>query len=257
MVDLEVVRQEVLDAFEVSTGYYFHRIPHRYENFIDGMAWVGILSGACHLVGDDELAWKCDRYLRTLVEVGRDARNFAPVRVGDSWRKSESLPGYWYREKPQVNAGPLGLAFAKKQGAEVSVPDYLQEKVDSALKLRYLAWGFGWLVKYFSWGRQHINTMFLPFLLKGDIPPSTMEWLAEENPFFSYIFGKRCNVEYPSLEKLDGKGEESGSVVPLVEADPSSWIFRRDPFQRAGGSQTGVRYVRTAELVGRYLQSLL
>lgn len=255
----EEVRNEVLNSFNDENGYFYHQYPHGYSNFIDGMAWIGLLCGACLKVGDTELAEKCTRYLNILINVGKDARNFAPFPVKDNWKKSKNIEGLWYKEKPQSAAGPLGLMFAVKNGANIDVPDYLKRKYEIKVNMHRFGFFFGYLVRCIPKLKQHINTMFLSYLLAEKKPSSSMKFLIEENPLFSYIYGRFCNVEYPDNTKLNNvKSTQEDDVVPLKYAEPSSWIFRRDPFKKVVDAEKGIlKYTRVAELVGDYLQSTL
>jgi hypothetical protein len=251
------VRDQVLSAFNDETYYYSHVLPFGYTNFIDGLACVGLLCGAAYKVGDTEVAQKCERYLNRLLTVGKNARNFAPMPVSDSWIKSKTIPGYWYKEKPQSFAGPVGLRFAIDNGAHLNDPFQIKSK---ARLMACGGWAFGYLVRWMSWLRQHVNSMFLAYLILGKKPASSMMWLCEENPFFSYIAGEKCSVAYPDMNKVsDGHTEDRDYIVPLEKRKPSAWVFRGWPkseYIREGVHQ-GSMYTPTAQLVGDYLQSTL
>ena len=256
--ELQAVRQKVLDAYDPDTGYFYSTIPHKYDGFIDGMAWNCPLIAACYKVGDMELAKKAERYVQTIIDVGKDARTFAPFRVKDDWIKSKNIEGLWYKEKPQSSAGPLGLKFAMDNGAKLNVPDYLKEKWESGMNLTKLGWAFGFSVRYISSLKQHINTMFTAYLAKGKKPSWSMRWMYEENPYYSYIGKKKCFVEYPDMHKLaNTKKTESKKVVDMKYAKPSTWIFRRDPLTKYEGDRTDIEYTPIARLVGEYLQMSL
>ena len=256
-MNTEEARKQVLEAFHLETYYYSHTLPFGYTNWIDGMAWVGILCGACHKAGDREIAQKCEKYLERLLLVGKDARNFAPMKVTDAWVASPTLPGYWYKEKPQAFAGPAGLRFAIDNGAHLNDPFQIKSQA------RWMVRGgfaFGYLVRWFSGLQQYLNSMFTAHLILGERPASSMLWLCEENPFFSFIAGKKCSVTYPDMRRTSGgHGEGRDHIVPLAQCKPSAWIFRRDPkdeYIREGVSQ-GSAYTPAAQLVGDYLQSVL
>lgn len=257
MMNTQEARDLVLSAFEPNNYYFSQMLPFGYTNWIDGMAWVGLLCGASYKAGDTELAQKCELYLNRLMEVGPDARNFAPLPVTSEWVKSEKLPGMWFKQKPQSFAGPVGFRFAIDCGAHLNDPFHVKNK---ARWMTRGGWAFGYLVKYFSWLRQHVNSMFLAYLVLEERPPSSMLWLCEENPFFSYIAGKKCSVDYPNMARTsEGYSVDTDDIVPLSECKPSAWIFRRWPKSRyvREGSPQGARYTPTAQVVGDYLQSTL
>ena len=256
--ELQIVRTKVLDAYDSDTGYYYSTIPHVYNEFIDGMAWNTPLIAACYKVGDLELAAKAEKYVQTIINVGKDARTFAPHKVDDEWLESSSIPGMWYKEKPQSHAGPLGLKFAMDNGAQLMVPDYLKEKWESGIKLTKIGWAFGFSVKYISGLKQHINTMFSAYLAKGKKPSWTMRWMYKENPYFSYIGRKKCVVEYPDMHKLNNvKKTKCKKVVDMKYAKPTTWIFRRDPLTKYEGDKSDREYTPIARLTGEYLQMSL
>lgn len=256
-METEEARGLVLSAFHIENYYFSQFVPFGYTNWIDGMAWVGLLCGAAHKVGDTELAQKCELYLNRLMYVGQDARNFAPMQVDGSWVKSEKLEGFWFKQKPQSFAGPAGLRFAIDNGANLNDPFQIKRKA------RWMVLGgsaFGYLVRWVSWFRQHINSMFLAYLILGKRPARSMLWMCEGNPFFSYIAGEKCSVEYPSMYRTSGgRTVERDQVMPLSKSKPSSWIFRRWPkseYLREGVQNTS-GYTPSWQLVGDYLQSTL
>ena len=254
-------RQKVLEAFESSTFCYSQVLPLQYTDFIDGMAWVGLLCGASRLVGDKELAKICENFLSRLLAVGPDARNFAPKQVTSEWIKSPSLEGFWYREKPQSFAGPAGLRFAIDCGAPLNDPFQIKSK-SRMMTLFGGLFGFALShsIPWLSEGlRQHINSMFLAYLVLGKRPATSLLWLCEGNPFFSYIAGIKCSVEYPDPTSMsEGHTVEENALVPLKDRKPSSWIFRdwvKSRYVREGTvSQT---YTPIWQVVGDYLQSKL
>jgi len=246
------------EAFNDSNGYFYHTIPHGYSNFIDGMAWVGLLCGASYKVGNIPLAKKCETYLQNLIDVGKDARNYAPLPVQDNWVASQSMPGMWYKEDPQSSAGPLGLQYAINCGAQINVPDYLQNKIEQAKKLTTWGFVFGISARSVSSLRQHLNTMFMAYLVKGKSPSWSLRWAYKENPFFSFVGRKKCSVKYPSNIKLSNVTKiTSWAVTELEYSKPNAWVFRRDPFVEYRGDPTSQQYVPIWMVVGEYLQSTL
>ena len=256
-METEQVREEVLKAFHPETYYYSQFLPFGYTNWIDGMAWVGLLCGASYRVGDRELAGKCELYLNRLMIVGKDARNFAPMQVEDNWLPSKSLPGYWFKQKAQSFAGPTGLRFAIDNGAQLNDPFLIKNQ---ARWMVQGGWAFGYLVRWVRWLHQYLNSMFTAYLILGERPASSMLWLCEENPFFSFIAGKKCLGTYPDMRRTSGGyTEERDHIVPLVQCKPNAWIFRRGPYSeyvREGVTQDA-SYTPTAQLVADYLQSTL
>jgi len=253
------VRAKVLSAFDPDTYYYSHELPFSYDGgFIDGMAWVGLLCGAAYKVGDLELAQAAERYLGRLLAVGPDARNFAPQKLDTDWVASATVPGYWYSVKPQSFAGPAALRFAIDNGAHLNDPFQAKSKARTFVAVGPV---FGWAVsKWFgSWLQQHVNTMFLAYLILNKKPASSMRWLCEDNPFFQYIAGEKCVTEYPDPARTsDGKSEDTKDIVPLKDRKPSAWIFRNWPKTRyiRSGSPTK-EYTPVWQVVGDYLQSTL
>jgi len=257
-MDLQEARQRVLEAFNDSDYYYNHQIPYGYTNFIDGMAWVGLLCGACHLVNDEKLAEKCEGYLKNLLKVGPDARNYAPMQVSSDWIKSETMEGYWYRKKPQAFAGPAALQFAIYCGAKLDNPFNVKIR---AWIMRLLNPAFGYLVRWFHWFRQHIDSQFLAHLINASKPPKSMLWMCETNQFFSYIAGIECEPCYPEVWKRFQNGDtgDVDYVVHLSERKPSAWIFRSWPKGKYTGTPPyeAKSYTPTAQVVGEYLQQHL
>lgn len=253
---LKTVRQEVLDAYNRDNGYFYCLKPYKYNEYIDGMAWNTPLIASCYKIGDIELAELAERYVQTIIDVGRDARTFAPIKVDDEWKESVNIKGLWYIEKPQSSAGPLGLKFAIDNGSKLKVPDYLKKKWESALYLTKLGWAFGFAVKYISSLRQHINTMFTAYLAKGSKPSWSMRWMYEHNAYFSYIGKKHCKIDkYPAMNKLENiKRTKCKKVVPLNFAKPTAWIWRRDPLIKYEGTPTEIVYTPIARLTAEYLQ---
>lgn len=255
-------RADLIAALDPSTGYYSHTLPFAYNSgFIDGQAWTSIAWGACLLVGDLELAALFETFNLRLLGVGPDARNYAPAQLSQDWIHSTDLPDYWYLVKPQAFAGPAGIHFAIKCGAKI--PDHLMKRVPDPIgnaKLMVMAgFAFGLLAKY-DFVQQYCNSMWTAHLLLGKKPSSTMMWMCEENPFFSYIAGKKCNVPYPlSTRYTEGTETKEKKIQKLSDCTPSAWVFRRDPFKRYSklGQPQAQSYTRIWQLVGDYLQSTL
>jgi len=261
-MDIDEARSLVLSSFDDETYCYSHVIPFRHSNFIDGMAWVGVLCGAAHKIGDVSIAQKAENYLYRLMEVGPDARNFAPVQVDDDWMPSETIPGYWYTQKPQAFAGPAGLQFAIDCGARLHNPYSISWKA----RLMVL---FGWLFGYVSRGgiswlsvfvRQYTNSMFMAHLITRSKVPTSMLWLCEDTALFQYIAGIKSFTEYPDPSRTTGgHTEEVDQVVPMKDRKPSAWVFRNWLKTRyiRDGVPVDEKYTPIWQVVGDYLQSTI
>jgi len=161
---------EVLAAFNPDNFYYYSTDKKEYSNFIDGMAWCGLLLGACLSCGDTtalKIAAMCTEYLRNIMNVGPDARTYAPEQVTDSCTESTSMPSMWYKQKPQSFAGPAGLHFAVSQGAQLDNPFDI---MGQAKLFTSMGWLFGYALSWpivGKWLRQHINSVWLAYLITG------------------------------------------------------------------------------------------
>jgi hypothetical protein len=252
-----IARAQVIEAFDGAAGGYSNVLPRACNNFQDGLAWVGMCWGACLKVKDHEVAELCERFCKVLLEVGKDARNFAPVQVDSDWVKSTTYPKLWYVSKPQAFEGPAALEFAIQCGAQIKSPF---NPGPTARFMVATASAFGWMSKWSSWLRGYLNSMWTAHLVLKKKPASSMLWSAEENPFFSYIAGNKCDVAYPSMRRYLKSSETSEKkVVPFQKAKPSAWPFRRDPFNSysGDGEQEQESYTPIAQLVGDYLQRTL
>ncbi|MBD3406165.1 MAG: hypothetical protein GF411_08595 [Candidatus Lokiarchaeota archaeon] len=254
-MDAQTARNDIISAFN-DYYCYSNELPFRYNDFIDGMAWVGLLCGACHIAGDNELIKRTEIYLRTLLSVGADARNFAPIQVKPDWKKSK-IGGLYYREKPQSFAGPAGLLFAKQNGADVPNPFNIKDKAEFFARYSNI---YGYLLRIPWFGkkymRQHLNSIMLGCLVNGKKPGGSLEWLCESNPFYAYIGGIKQEVEYPPDTKYsDGEEIEHDEIQPIGIREPSSWIWKQWPTKEYRHSGIPVKkYTPTAYLVAHYLQ---
>lgn len=261
-MNLSEARDMLLSAYN-DVGCYFHRLPMEDDDFIDGMAWNGILLGAARIAGDAELGVKAFRYLDILTRVGPtpfSARNFSDHCVDSAkWLPSPNINGLWYYAREQSMAGPFGVIFANQcGGSQVAIPETLVKMKAHALCVLGLV--FGVLARQFPYFRQHLNTVFTAHLICKRKPAFTMLWATEENPYFSYIAGKKITVSYPDVYRTTSMEERvEENVVPLANAKPSAWIFRRDPFVRyiLNGAPFGRAYVPIWQVVGEYLQQSL
>jgi hypothetical protein len=259
MVDrsrIEMLREKVKSAYRPENAYtYSHVIPFKYTGFIDGMAWNGPLLAGCYLVGDMELALYPEGFLNNLILVGKDARNFGPTdEVPDSWKKSEKMPGFSYKVKPQSNAGPMALYYAIKQGACVD-PGWVKDPTSHAKLLTRLGWLFGFLPI-----KQHVNTMFFAYMLLGKKPSSSMKWLAYDNPFYLFLYNKQHETEWPNQAKLkNDKLVKQKKKVELKDREPDSWPAKNYPYKKYVGDEPrgDEEYTPICELASIYLQMSL
>jgi len=256
MID-SIARPRVLSAFNKDNFYYSHVLAPSYTNFIDGMAWTGILCGAALEVGDNEIADLCRGYIRNILKVGKDARNYAPMQVKPEWIASTTMPGFWYKEKAQAFAGPAALTFANNCGAGIETTLNVTAEARLMVASGFL---YGILAKRSVWLRGFINSLWFSHLMLNKKPSFTMNWMAEENPLFAYIAGIKQTVEYPDPHRYtEGTTAAVKDVVPLSKCEPSAWIFRRDPFMQY--TRTGIpvlsEYTPIWQLCGDYLQSTL
>jgi len=227
------VRQQVINSFDTKHLCTFsHEIPYRLTNFIDGMAWIGVLAGAAHKAGDTEVEELCKVWLTTVATVGEDARNYAPYQVKDEWLPSKSLSGYWFKEKPQSFAGPAAYHWAIKQGVDLP-KDAVRDVEGTAGLLCSAAPVYGWLVKHFTFLRQHFNSFIFAHLLLGKTPPSSMEFSTQNNPFYAYLYGTTVDYTY-SMH---------------VSAWPAKHVW--------GAEEKNKTYTPVCQLASDYLQSTL
>lgn len=254
-------RQAVLNSFD-EYGAFSNVVPFEYNNFIDGMAWIGLLCGAALKYGDKEVADKCQLFLHTLLRVGKDARAFAPRQVSDNWKRSK-IEDLWYREKPQSFAGPVGLAFAIENGAQLENPFNIKLKAKIFTLLGDL---FGkalfWPI-IGEWMKQHVNSILLAYLILEKKPPRSLDFLAS-NPFYAYIFGEKMTVEYPpDTRYTSGKTIERDDIMPISRWKPSIWIWKNWPYGEyvydGQGTPTyrSESYSPIAYLTAYYLQETL
>ena len=190
-------RSQVISGFNPNKHYAFsHVMPVKYESFIDNMAWIGTLCGAACIAGDAQIKYICEQHLNTLVESGQDARNYAPVKVNDSWEINPFFPGYWVRRKEQYHAGPVGLYWAIRHGADLKT-DWVHRPFRLASAMRVMGPAFGYLIRVLPILRQHTNGFMFAYMLVDKTPPRSMKFLTKNNPFYSALYGIRCDYRYP------------------------------------------------------------
>jgi len=231
----EAVAKSVRDFPEHGLLAYSNVTPYTPNAFIDGMAWLSVLCGASHLAKDYEVSAAAKYAIISLWKVGgKDCRNFGPSRVKDNWKESSKYPGIWWFEKPQVSAGPLGLLFCKRVGVtfptefQYIYQGFCESAEGTARLLRSTAWAFGWASRVITALQQHTNTYFMTYLALGQQPPSTMKWMAWDNPFYQYVFGNMYTTDWPDWTRYQGHSE-SGKNVPFNQRKPSPWPPRNLP----------------------------
>lgn len=251
----EAARVNISASFD-EHYYYSNVVPFEYNDFIDGMAWIGLLCGACHLAKDEELIHKTETFLRTLLNVGKDARAFASRRVELNWKTSK-IGGLFYREKAQSFAGPAGLFFAIQCGAKLDNPFNIKGTAEF-----YADWSnfFGYLLRVPWFGkkymRQHLNSVMLGCLVSKKKPGKSLKWLYESNPFYGYIAKKKMDVECPPDGKYAiEKTIEHKKVQPISKREPSAWFWKQWPTKEHKPSGEPIkRYTPVAYLTAHYLQ---
>jgi len=215
---MKELRDKVIEGFRPDDGYtYSHVLPFAYTNFIDGMAWVGTLAGACKLVQDKELVDICECYLNNLILVGKDARNFAPTEKSpSSWDISNRMVGYSYKKKPQSFAGPCGLQFAINCGCDID----RQWVHDINLKAKLfclIATPFGYLIRWVKSLRQHLNSIMFAHMVLDKKPPKSMHFLSKNNPIYSWVFREKCDSIYPNTGIWPAKDWPYGDRVEKIQ----------------------------------------
>jgi len=211
----EILRQQVIDAFDTENHYAFsHVMPHKYTNFIDGLAWLSILAGSANLVGDNKVMKYCDKWCCFLLEISKDARNFAPVQVDDNWKPS-NVAGIWYKEKPQSFAGPCANQWRHGDRSVFNVKT-------TAMALTFIAPVYGHLVRWIKPLRQHLNSVMFAHMLLNRKPPSSLLFAAKNNMIYSYLYGIKCEAHYrntsvwPARNVWDGEEKET-TYQPVCE----------------------------------------
>jgi len=214
------IRDQVVSAFIPDDGYtYSHKLPFQYSNFIDGMAWVGMLCGAARIKEDCELIELTEGFINNLLLVGPDARNFGPTgKVSSDWLHSGKMPGFSYKRKPQAFAGPAAVHWAVSKGARIDL-NRVPDVSGTARFMCATAWLYGHLIKPVPALRQHINSVMFAHLMLGKTPPSSMRFLAKDNPVYQYIFGTHVQeFIYPSNSPWPAKNwpGTTGTIKPYT-----------------------------------------
>jgi len=255
-----MIRDQVIEAFDPENHYFFSQVlPRRATNYIDGLFHIGMLAGAAQIVGDGLVAAQAKCWIMQLLLCGNDARNFANSQVTEDWKYNETQ-GLWVKHKPQSFAGPAAIWWANKHGASIPTAG-LPNPMFKAKVFCMLGRLFGHAVKYISWLRQHVNSMFLAYLLLGKKPPASMAWLAYDNPFYRYIYGiKDVVAKFPDPRKYNrGKRIYVDEYVDFKDREPDSWPAKNWPYAKytREGEPLGWQYTPICELVTYYLQGTL
>ena len=244
------LRGQVLAGFN---GYcYSHVLPFRTTNYIDGLFHVSMLLGAAHIAKDQELIALCTEYIKILVSCGPDTRNFSYTPM-DGWEQYKDM---WVKRKAQSFAGPAALSWAIKQGANID-RKWVPEVNSQALIYCYCGCPFGYLVKWIKALRQHVNSIFLAYLLLDKVPSSSMYWLAYDNPFYLYLYKEECDAAFPISYKTTMGGTTYREEKQLfMNRGPSPWPAKNWPYTYYNqiGTPANERYTPLCQLVSFYLQ---
>jgi len=222
-------------------GMISQTIPWVPSGYIDGMFHVAMLVGASD---DAEIRIAGVSWLNMLARMGPDARNFYHTSLENQypWLREWELRGeYRVKVASQSFAGPAALCWAQRRGL---LKDYNVRRSYSGVKLLckgynvdspyskakflcYCAWAFGYIVRWMPALKQHINTMFLAHLLMEECPPSSMKWLAYDNPFYLYLYGEKHKTEWPVMSKYsEGNRVDTKSPSKFCERAPGSWVAK-------------------------------
>lgn len=257
-MDLQQLRQKVVQSFDPESGAYSHVTPYKVTHFIDGMAWVGMLSAAAHMSDDTVIAHLADRYLQKLCNLGSDVRSFSPYKISDRW---ESRGDLFVLRKEQAFAGPAALWFAIENGANIDPKDI--KKPEFMSKLLVMTSGIiGILIKYniIASLRQHVNTIMFAHLLQDKTPPRSMKFLTYDNPLYAYVYGElRGTTEWPPLRETEnGHTDELKELVPMKDRKPGAWPAKNWPHKKyvPSGPEIGDEFTPTCELISYYFGTM-
>jgi len=253
---IKLLEHEVRKAFTTVEGnvYYSQFIPWQMTDYIDGLCHLSILLGAMTKYGKAplDLHELTSQWIIQLDMLGVFVRNVSPVKPNPSWTEHK---GVWVKAKPQSFAGPAALHWAAPNTAWKN-----GRPTVTAWTMVLTAPLFGYLVKPISGLRQHINSVFLAHLLLGKKPPRSMSWLAEWNPFYSYIYGRKCEVTWPTNRRTSaGYEEEKNLPQALAFRKPGSWPVKQWPYKNyiRSGAPVNRYYTPVCELACLYLQETL
>jgi len=238
------IREKVLSSFK--TGYS-QVIPFRYSNYIDGLFHISMLCGAAHIVGD-KVVWSASKkWITQLLELSDEARNFAPIQVGPDW---EPCDGWWIKRKKQSFAGPAALWWASEY-TELPLPFNPIPQAEFMVKF---GWLFGWLNR-FDLLNQHMNSIFMAYMVLRKRPPASMKWLAYDNPFYLWIYGEKWEGNFPGPKMSGGEVQKTTNPVAFSQRAPGSWPAKNRPnkmYFRRGDPV--IEYTPICELICSYLQ---
>lgn len=226
--------------------FYSHELPFATTNYVDGMFHVGMMTWAAK--EDIKLRGLGQAYLSSLLACGKDARNFSnQMMLG--WEFDKML-NVWVKRSPQSFAGPVGLYLANQVRFTV-IPDWIPNPTSTARMFVKCGWAFGYAVRWISWLRQHVNSMFLAYLFLDEVPPESMEWLAFDNPFYMAIYKKKYTATWPGRKTTKGYTVEESSKVPFGAREPDAWPAKNYPYKRyvADGESVKWEYTPICEYV--------
>lgn len=247
------IRSEVRDSFHSDEKYAFsHVIPYDIQNYIDGLFHISMLAGASKIAGDDLLLSYAKCWILQLQLCGIDVRNYSPTDPGD-WEYCDEQQLY-VKRKAQSFAGPCALAWANKQGCNIhnGYPDITR----TAKLLVASGWAYGYLVRWIKALRQHMNSIFMAYILLGKTPPNSMEWLTYDNPFYKYIYGKKYVIaKWPGRKTSQGHVEEASSPQGFQAREPDIWPAKNWVYSYYvnDGEPVTWRYTPICQLICFYL----
>ena len=238
---LAAIRTDVLRGF---SGEVYKHVLDEPVSGIDNLGILSLLAGASHKARDYEIEDLCVKWINTCLSIHEDCRNFDVV-PHDGWKYNGQ---YYWKRKPQASAGPFSLEWARKVGC--NVPSVWN--VDMSACLFSLV--PSWLIKLKPF-RQHLNTVMLAHLVLGEKPGSSWHWASKYNPFYSYIRGIPCPVQYRQIYKTV-ESVETDYIVPMANRVGSQWVWKQWPYT-ASVSRSHKQYTPAALLVAYYLQQSL
>lgn len=195
---------------------YSHVIPHRVENYIDGLFHISMALGAAKKKNDSAVVAVCSNWIEILSKV-KNARNWS-VSPKDGW---SLINGYYYKIKEQSFAGPCAYQWATG-------------KAYCGMDMKNKAFWLRMLAPIYFWAGiddQHTNSIMLAFLLAGKKAPKTKRTTC--NPFYKYICGETAEAVTPWTLYKSVESKEIDSIVELKNRETSPWIWKQSPYRVA------------------------
>jgi hypothetical protein len=225
-MDMVTVRDKILRGFNFKNEYS-HVLPFYKSGYIDGLFHISMLAGAAKISQDNELLNKATTWIRNLsLNPGHRDWDMVNGVVIQTQRKEQSF------------AGPCALQWAINNGVDIN---YVWD--DIKLKAKVLTiispivlYGYNQI----TFLKQHINSCMLAHLLLKSKPICNSEILIN-NPFYKYICGQKCVVNYDTIRKPWG----------------SAWLWKQIPIEHEGPEDLSFEYTPIASYVAAVLQSQL